>query len=140
MPVVMQRQALRPSINQVTKHAEFTQNVFHRQVCRSPCGVAASGPSYSDGEQTVDQPGNQACRILADTVHRQGYCRHACGVTATGPLYSDCVEDCVSPAGEVRGTVVDVLVITQVDQVTKRVEILQTKYIDTEAAVPVVIQ
>ena len=59
-------------------------------------------PSYSDGEQTVDQPGNQACRILADTVHRQGYCRHACGVTATGPLYSDCVEHCGSPAGEVR--------------------------------------
>ena len=28
MPVVMRRQAPRPSINQVTKHAEFTQNLY----------------------------------------------------------------------------------------------------------------
>ena len=40
------------------------------QVCRSACGVAATGSSYSDGEQTVEQPGDQACFIPVDTVHR----------------------------------------------------------------------
>ena len=52
-----------------------------------------TGLSYSDGEQTADYLGDQACRPLADTVHRQGSCRHACGEAAKGPSDSDCVED-----------------------------------------------
>ena len=60
------------------------------------------GPSYSDGEQAVDQPGDQACFIPTDTVHRQGFCQYACGKAVTGPSYSDFVEDYGSPAGEVR--------------------------------------
>ena len=32
----------------------------------------------------VDQPGDQACRVFADAVHRQG-CRYACLVATTGP-------------------------------------------------------
>ena len=46
----------------------------------------------------LDQPGDQICRIPADTVHRQGCCRYACGVAATGPSDSDCAEDGGSPA------------------------------------------
>ena len=34
----------------------------------------------------LDQPGDQACRLPADAVHRQGYCRHACCDTATGSV------------------------------------------------------
>ena len=50
----------------------------------------------------LDRPGDQACDVPADTVHRQGYCHRACCDTATGPSYSDFVEVCESPAGEVR--------------------------------------
>ena len=84
-------------------HARRVPTDFiHRQGCRSACSVAATGPSHSDGEQTVAQPGDQACRIPADTVHRQGYCRFECGNSVTGPSYSDFVEVCRSPAGAVR--------------------------------------
>ena len=34
----------------------------------------------------LDQPGDQACRLPADTVHRQGYCRRAYCDTATGSV------------------------------------------------------
>ena len=44
------------------------------------------------------------------------------------------------PPAKFAGTVVDVPVIMQIDQVTKRVEILQTKYIDRVAAMLVVTQ
>ena len=112
MPGVMQRQV--PRIQTVFEDygnpdqpgdqaRRVPTDSIHRQVCRSACGVAATGPSFSDGEQTVDQPGDQACRIPAETVvHRQGYCRYACGDAATGPSYSDFVEECGSPAGAVR--------------------------------------
>ena len=45
----------------------------------------------------LDRPGDQACRIPADTVHRQGCCRAYCD-TATGPSVSDCGEGGGSPA------------------------------------------
>ena len=34
----------------------------------------------------LDQPGEQACRLPADTVHRLGYCRRACCDAATGSV------------------------------------------------------
>ena len=71
------------SPDQSGDHARRVPTDFIRQICRSACGVAA-GPSYSDGEQAVDQPGDQAYRFPADTVHRQGFCRYACGNAATG--------------------------------------------------------
>ena len=43
--------------------------------------------------QTVDQPGDQACRVPTDSVHRQSCCRDACGDAAKGPPDSDCIED-----------------------------------------------
>ena len=45
----------------------------------------------------LDQPGDQACRVSADTVHRQGCCRAYCD-TATGPSVSDCGEGGGRPA------------------------------------------
>jgi len=45
----------------------------------------------------VEQPGDQARRVPADSVHRQGYCRYSCGVAATGPSDSDYGKDCGSP-------------------------------------------
>ena len=48
----------------------------------------------------LDQPGDQACRLPADTVHRQCCCRAYCD-TATGPSVSDCAKDGGSPAGAV---------------------------------------
>ena len=105
----------------------------------------------------LDQSGDQACRLPADTVHRQGYCRHACCDTATGPVtiahtgdqarrdsadtahrqgcchtYCDTATGPQSPA--------DVPLISQINQVTKHAEISQTQYINHAAAVPVVIQ
>ena len=47
-------------------------------------------------EQTVDQPGDQARRDPADSIHRQG-CRHVCGEATTSPSDSDAVEGCGSP-------------------------------------------
>ena len=35
---------------------------------------------------SLDQPGDKACRLPADTVHRQDYCRHACCDAATGSV------------------------------------------------------
>ena len=43
-------------------------------------------------EQTVDQPGDQARRDPADSIHRQS-CRHAGGDAVTGPSDSRCAED-----------------------------------------------
>ena len=52
--------------------------------------------------QTVDQPGDQACRVPTDSIHRQECCRYACGDAVTGPSSSDFVEDSGSPAGAIR--------------------------------------
>ena len=52
-------------------------------------------------EQTVYQPGDQACRVSEDSARRQG-CRGARGDASTGPSVSDCAEDGGSPAGAVR--------------------------------------
>ena len=51
--------------------------------------------------QTVDQPGDQVCRVPTDCIRRQGCCRYACGDAATGPSNSDGVEDRGRPAGAV---------------------------------------
>ena len=50
---------------------------------------------------TVHQPGDQACRVPADSIHRQGCCRSACGDATTVPN-SDGVEDSGRPADAVR--------------------------------------
>ena len=49
----------------------------------------------------LDQPGDQACRVPADSIHRQGCRRAFCGATK-GPSDSRCVEDRGSPAGVAR--------------------------------------
>ena len=51
-------------------------------------------------EQIVDQPGDQARRVPADFIHRQG-CRSSCGDGTTGPSVSDSAEDREHPAGAV---------------------------------------
>ena len=73
MPVVMQRQALRPSINQVTKHAEFTQNLhIDKSVdlrvvmdtdgfedCESPAGAVhqpSSGRALEEIVEAISAP------------------------------------------------------------------------------------
>ena len=48
------------------------------------------------------QPGDQARRVPADSVHRQCCCRDACGDAEKGPSVSDCIEDSGNPACEVR--------------------------------------
>ena len=50
----------------------------------------------------LDQPGDQACRVPAVSIHRQGFCRYACGDAAKGPSDSRCVEDRGSPVGAAR--------------------------------------
>ena len=40
----------------------------------------------------LDRPGDKACRLPADTIHRQGYCRAYCE-TATDPSDSGCAKD-----------------------------------------------
>ena len=96
------------SPDQSSDHARrVPTDLKHRQVCRSTCGVAATGSSYSDGEQTVDQPGDQTCFIPADTVHRQGYCRYACGDAATGPSFSDGEQTAGYPGDQACRTLAD---------------------------------
>ena len=58
---------------------------MHEQVVDAPVPV------------TVHQPGDQACRVPAESIHRQS-CRHACGNATTGPSDSDGFEDCGRPA------------------------------------------
>ena len=64
-----------------------------------------TGPSDSDGFEdceSPDQPGDQACRVPTDSVHRQCCCRDACGDAEKGPSDSDCMEDSGKRASTVR--------------------------------------
>ena len=96
------------------------EDTLRRQGCRHACGDATIGPSVSDvfedcgspadavgqsggcagdhagASEPVDQPGDQACRDPADSIHRRG-CRCPCGDATTGPSVSDCAEDGGSP-------------------------------------------
>ena len=63
-----------------------------------------TGPSDSrcvEDRGSPALPGDQACRVSADSIHRQ-VCRQACGDAANGPSDSDCCEDSGNLAGEVR--------------------------------------
>ena len=112
----------------------------------------------------LDRPGDQACRLPADTVHRQGYCRRAYCDTGTGSVeipqtqYTDKVvaeliatqrqipqsqtvrKTVEAPLAQFIGHSADVPLISQINQVTKHADISQTQYINHAAAVPVVIQ
>ena len=69
MPVTVQRQVPRPSINQVTKHAEIPKFLIHR---RHTCGDAATAPSDSD---CVEDSGNPAGAVRRQSCG--GACEHA---------------------------------------------------------------
>ena len=140
MLVVMQRQAPRPSINQVTKHAEFPQNfyidksvdirvVMQRQVPRIQ---TANKPSINQGtKHAVLSQIQYIDKVIVDmrvVMQRQV------------PYIQTSWKIVEVPPAKFVGTVVDVPVIMQIDQVTKRVQIRQTKYIDRVAAMLVVMQ
>ena len=52
----------------------------------SPAEHISGRAQIVDVPVPLDQPGEQACRLPADTVHRQGYCRRAHCDTATGSV------------------------------------------------------
>ena len=74
-----------PSVSDCAKDRGSSAGAVHRQFCGRPF-------------DQPDQPGDQARRDFADTVH-QPCCRRACCDTATGPSDTDGFEDCESPAG-----------------------------------------
>ena len=89
------------------EYEEHVADVPELQIMEEILKVAAKDTlqerfSESIFEQTVDHPGDQACRVPTDTIHRQGCCRYACGDATTGPSDSDWVEDRGSPPGAVR--------------------------------------
>ena len=69
MPVVMQRQALRPSINQGDQARRVHTEFIHRQVCRSPCGDAVTGTSDTDGFEDCESPAGAVHRLSSGRVN-----------------------------------------------------------------------
>ena len=104
--------------SQATKHVEIPADAVHRQsCCRAYCDTS-TGSSVLDCERRgkkrcavhrlfcgrpfdqPGQPGDQARRVFADTVHRP-CCRVPVVIQRQVPSDTDCVEDSGSPAGAV---------------------------------------
>ena len=124
LPVVMQRQALRRLINQVTKHFAIPQTpyidkvvdtpvVMHQQVpqvqARAGDGGRPASEVHRQRERACDNAGDQACRDSADSAHRQGR-RRAGGDATTGSSASDCAKDRVDdvPVPQILNEIVEV--------------------------------
>ena len=78
-------------LNQVTRHAEFPQTLFIDKVVDKPVGMSRKVLRMKTSMKTgspagaVRAPGDQACRVAADSIHRHGCCRCAGGDATTGP-------------------------------------------------------
>ena len=126
---------------------------------RDRSGGGTTGPSDSDGAEDRESPadavrretcggardhagehagspGDQVCRVSADSAHRQGCAR---GDATPGPSVQTVAQtEAVSPEQSVGRA--DVPVIKQVRQVTNPVETPQTQHIDNGVKVPAVTQ
>ena len=79
-----------------------------------------TGPSSShfvEDSVNRDQPGDQACRVPTDSIHRQGCCRYACGDAVKVPQIQTASKTVESPPAQFADRVVDVPVIRQMDRV-----------------------
>ena len=88
---------IKEEVSERTQHAHFGREAFEKGGrkyfdCEDPKDLVMHPPLTP-----IDQPGDQACRDPADSIHRQDW-RHACGDAATSPSDSDAVADRTSPA------------------------------------------
>ena len=87
---------IKEEVSERTQHAHFGREAFEKGYfdCEDPKDLVMHPPLTP-----IDQPGDQACRDPADSIHRRDW-RHACGDATTGPSDSDCAEDGVCPVDQ----------------------------------------
>ena len=145
-----------------------SSDAVYRQDCRSACCDAATGPSNGDkpgdqarrdpaeavhrqgrhdgggdaatGPSTVAQLGDQARRDSADTQYTDKVVAVLFAIQRQVPESQTVLKTGEAPLAQFIGNVVDVPLISQINQVTKHADIPQKQYIDNAAAVPVVTQ